>query len=82
MKNNFNKKEREFLSFNMRLYRLRKRITQKDFAKKCGTSLSTVGHIEAGTHIPSQKMFFAILKAMGQTSDLIIKKELESSEMK
>lgn len=54
----------ETLGFNIKVERMRKKITQAELAEKADISMNTVQKIEAGNLTPSSLILFDISKAL------------------
>lgn len=50
-------------------YRARERISQKEFAKRCGLSLQTVNSVENGKQTPGKLTIEKIKLAIGMEED-------------
>lgn len=67
-------KELDYIKMGMRIRQVRKAKgwSQDELAKKCGISMSFLGHIERGTRIMSLEMFASICGALGAGADELL----------
>ncbi len=67
-------KELDYSKMGMRIRQIRKAKgwSQDDLAKKCGISMSFLGHIERGTRIMSLDTFTALCGALGAGADELL----------
>lgn len=63
-KNIMRDKRIETLGFNIKVERMRKKITQAELAEKADISMNTIQKIEAGNLTPSSLILFDISKAL------------------
>ncbi len=67
-------KELEYEKVGMRIRQIRKAKgwSQDELAKKCGISMSFLGHIERGTRIMSLETFVSICAALDAAADELL----------
>lgn len=67
-------KELDYAKIGMRIRQVRKAKgwSQDDVAKKCGISMSFLGHIERGTRIMSLETFTSICGVLGVGADELL----------
>ncbi|MDE7310112.1 MAG: helix-turn-helix domain-containing protein [Eubacterium sp.] len=67
-------KELDYSGMGMRIRQVRKARgwSQEELAKRCGISMSFLGHIERGTRIMSLETFVNICGALDTTADEIL----------
>lgn len=64
-------RELDYGKMGMRIRQVRKAkgLSQNELAKKCGISMSFLGHIERGTRIMSMETFASICEALDTGAD-------------
>ena len=62
----------EYLSLNLKAYRLDAKLTQEDLADKSGITSNTVSRIERGLLIPALPTLINICNALGTGADSIL----------
>ena len=60
-------------SENLKRYRKKRGLSQKDFAKMVGTSQSAICLYEVGTRTPNMKTIFKMASALGVPAEELIK---------
>ncbi len=67
-------RELDYIKMGMRIRQVRKAKgwSQDDLAKKCGISMSFLGHIERGSRIMSLETFVSICGALGTGADELL----------
>ena len=67
-------KDLDYKKMGMRIRQIRKAKgwSQEELAKKCGISMSFLGHIERGTRIMSLETFVGICGALGTGADELL----------
>lgn len=67
-------KELDYGKVGMRIRQVRKvkGWSQDDLARKCGISMSFLGHIERGTRIMSMETFVSICSVLGTSTDELL----------
>ena len=67
-------KELDYTKMGMRIRQVRKAKgwSQDELAKKCGNSMSFLGHIERGTRIMSLETFVSICSALGAGAEELL----------
>ena len=67
-------KELDYAKMGMRIRQIRKAKgwSQEELAKRCGISMSFLGHIERGTRIMSLETFAGICGALGAGADELL----------
>ena len=67
-------KELDYTKMGMRIRQVRKAKgwSQDELAKKCGISMSFLGHIERGTRIMSLETFVSICSALGAGAEELL----------
>lgn len=67
-------RELDYTKMGMRIRQVRKAKgwSQDELAKKCGISMSFLGHIERGTRIMSLETFTGICEALGAGADELL----------
>ncbi len=67
-------RELDYAKMGMRIRQIRKAKgwSQDDLAKRCGISMSFLGHIERGTRIMSLETFTGICEALGAGADELL----------
>ena len=67
-------REPDYSKMGMRIRQIRKAKgwSQDDLAKRCGISMSFLGHIERGTRIMSLETFTALCEALGAGADELL----------
>lgn len=67
-------KKLDYVKIGMRIRQIRKAKgwSQDELAKKCGISMSFLGHIERGTRIMSLETFVGICGALGAGADELL----------
>ncbi|MDE7313205.1 MAG: helix-turn-helix transcriptional regulator [Eubacterium sp.] len=67
-------KELDYTKIGMRIRQVRKAKgwSQDELAKKCGISMSFLGHIERGTRIMSLETFVGICSALGAGAEELL----------
>lgn len=75
-------KELDYLQIGRRIRQVRKLRdwSQDALAKKCGISMSFLGHIERGTRIMSLETFVGICSALGVGADELLWGEVQPSD--
>lgn len=75
-------KELDYDSMGMRIRQVRKAKgwSQDELAKKCGISMSFLGHIERGSRIMSLETFVSLCAALDTTADELLWGEVHPSE--
>lgn len=57
---------------NIRVFRLKKKMTQEQLAEKTELSLNYIGMIERGDKIPSLETFIRILNVLEVSADMVL----------
>lgn len=75
-------RELDYLGIGMRIREIRKTKgwSQDDLARKCGISMSFLGHIERGTRIMSLETFVGICGALEVDADELLWGKIHPSE--
>ncbi len=75
-------KELDYAGIGMRIRQVRKvkGWSQDQLAKKCGISMSFLGHIERGTRIMSLETFVSICSALDAGADELLWGEVQPSD--
>lgn len=76
-------KKLDYMKIGMRIRQVRKakEWSQDELAKKCGISMSFLGHIERGTRIMSLETFTAICDALETGADELLWGEVHLNSM-
>jgi transcriptional regulator with XRE-family HTH domain len=64
------------LAQNVRIFRIKRRMSQKDLASAVGTSHSRISDIERGTGNPTLKTIEAIAAALGTSVERLVREKM------
>ena len=64
----------------IRVVRLERKMTQEQLANAVGLGVTHISHIETGSSIPSLQSFIAILNALDCSADLLLCRELVTTQ--
>ncbi len=62
----------ETIGYNIRKYRLEKKMRQEDLAEKAGVTANYIGILERGEKIPSLETFVTILNVLEISADMVL----------